>query len=359
MQKKLDKKTKPPKVKASPIDEVADEHKSLVVEVVGWFASKGRDDTASTFEKGLQFCRVKEVMPERAFGRWAGVACGYTSRQARHFMAVSNNLPAYRQRFEALGVAATVLFTLASADADKIEEVLAVFESGQRLTVGQIKKLIKPEGTDAKREPADVGGLAALRRTAEAKLKDQLALIETLTKKSLQFVEQCVADLAKGKHLSKVKFADGVELDCRKAYDLLTNAAGPMYSGFNERGNMRPGEIKGDSWTPAQTVLNKLGNAPYWPGRTEFPDWVVNQVLPALRFIVLGEPLPGTAAAAIIEDASSEGAPEEEPIFSGEDEIDAEAGVEAPAVSEKIAALAIGSTFDVTTDDAKVLLANV
>lgn len=53
-------------------------------------------------------------------------------------------------------------------------------------------------------------------------------------------------------------------------------------------------------WEKARRVIARLGDSPRWPAKSEFPDWVVEQALPALRFAVLGTPLSGEGTGADI-----------------------------------------------------------
>lgn len=268
------------------------EHQPLVAEVEANLASMVRKDTDKVYLTGYQLARVKAVLPDGTYEKWIKARCGYTSRQARYYVAVHENLQGFRERLVAAGVAPTVLYVLSSAEPAKIEEVLTVVEKGERVTVGQVKRMIKPE-TEVSEKPAVVlGGAAGFRLAAEARMKADLDVCTKLTKRALKAVEPLVADLRKGKHVAKTKLASAVEVDCQKAGILMDSVILPRGSDFTV-----PVE-----WEKARRIVSRLGDAPRYPSREEFPDWLVDEVLPALRFVVLGEAFPGSAGAANIVD---------------------------------------------------------
>ena len=278
--------------KKPPVMQVAPEHQPLLDEVCDAVQSVRRRTAAEAFMLGYQFSRAKDVLPEKMLGRWISTTCGYTPRQGRNYIAIHEHLAEYRERLEAAAVMPTVMFVLASAEPEKIEEVLRLTEGGERLTVAQVKQRVKDDIAPTQEKQADVGGMAGLRRAAEAKLKADIALFGTLTKQALKEVEAAAEKISKGKNVAKNGLAAKIEVDCRQAHDLLSSAIAPMHSGFNERGNLRPGDVEGSTaWKKAQRLLYRLGDSPRWPGRTEFPAWLVNDVLPMLRFVVHGEPM--------------------------------------------------------------------
>jgi hypothetical protein len=262
------------------------EHQPLVAEVEANLASIVRKDTDKVYLTGYQLSRVKAVLPDGTYEKWIKARCGYTSRQARYYVAVHENLQGFRERLVAAGVAPTVLYVLSSAEPEKIEEVLAVVEQGERVTVGQIKRMIKPETEVSKKPAVALGGAAGLRRAGEARMKADLDVCSKLTKRSLKAVDALVADLLKGKHVAKTKLASAVEADCQKAGILLQAVISPYGSNF-------PLPVE---WEKARRIVSRLGDAPRYPNREEFPDWLVNEALPALRFVVLGEAFPDTAS---------------------------------------------------------------
>ena len=278
--------------KKPPVMQVAPEHQPLLDEVCDAVQSVRRRTAAEAFEVGYQFSRAKGVLPEKMLGRWISATCGYTPRQGRNYIAIHEHLADYRERLEAAVVMPTVMFVLASAEPEKIEEVICMIEGGERLTVAQVTQRVKGDTVPTQEKQADVGGMAGLRRAAEAKLKADIALFGTLTKQVLKEVEMAAEKISKGKNVAKNGLAAKIEVDCRQAHDLLSSAIAPMHSGFNERGNLRPGEVEGSAaWKKVQRLLYRLGDSPRWPGRTEFPAWLVNHVLPTLRFVVHGEPM--------------------------------------------------------------------
>ncbi|MGW9232710.1 hypothetical protein ACWGPT_17770 [Pseudorhizobium sp. NPDC055634] len=300
--------------KKPPVMQVAPEHQPLLDEVCDAVQSVRRRTASEAFEVGYQFSRAKGVLPEKMLGRWISATCGYTPRQGRNYIAIHEHLAEYRERLEAAVVIPTVMFVLASAEPEKIEEVLRVIEGGERLTVTQVKQRVKGDKVPTQEKQPDVGGMAGLRRAAEAKLKADIALFGHLTKQALKEVEAAAEKISKGKNVAKNGLAAKIEVDCRQAHDLLASAIAPMHSGFNERGNLRPGEVEGSAaWRKAQRLLYRLGDSPRWPGRTEFPAWLVNDVLPTLRFVVHGEPMrAGTELPAREDDASLEETASEE-----------------------------------------------
>jgi len=291
--------------KKPPVMQVAPEHQPLLDEVCEAVQSVRRRTAAEAFLLGYQFSRAKDVLPEKMLGRWISATCGYTPRQGRNYIAIHEHLAEYRERLEAAVVMPTVMFVLASAEPEKIEEVLRVIEGGERLTVTQVKQRVKGDKVPTQEKQPDVGGMAGLRRAAEAKLKADIALFGHLTKQALKEVEAAAEKISKGKNVAKNGLAAKIEIECRQAHDLLASAVAPMHSSFNERGNLSSGEGEGSAtWRKAQRLLYRLGDSPRWPGRTEFPAWLVNDVLPMLRFVVHGEPMrAGTELPAREDDA--------------------------------------------------------
>lgn len=254
------------------------EHEQLLYEISGAIAAMGRRTTGQAFDLGIELARAKDVLPEKSFGKWVKQECGMTTRQAWNYVALPTYLGGYRERLENAGVVPTVMFVLASAEPVKVEEVLSVVESSQRLTVGQVKRLTK--GETAKPAPAALGGALGFRRAAEAKAKAEADMFGKLAKIVLKALQKAAADIGAGKSVPKTKLAAEIELHCQKARALLSSAIEPVQSA-----GTTPVE-----WERARQIIGRLGDQPRWPGRSEFPIWIVEHALPALVFVVHGTP---------------------------------------------------------------------
>lgn len=268
------------------------EHQSLLSEVSGFIAAVWRHDTATALEVGRRLARAQEVLPEKSFGRWVKQDCGMTTRQAWNYtICVKVFTLEQQEQLVACAVKPTLMTTLATAQGDKIEELLARIVAGKRFTVSQLKTLIK--GNAPNKAEANLGGTAGLLRAAQAKLKAESDMFGKLAKLILKAVEQADADLRKGKHVAKTTLAAKVEVNSQKASALLSSVVEPV-----QYVAATPSE-----WEKARRIMARLGDAPRWPGRAEFPEWIMEHVTPALRFVVHGrptgmaqsepEPLPG------------------------------------------------------------------
>lgn len=73
-----------------------------------------------------------------------------------------------------------------------------------------MKKLAKDDDESQPEQKVAIGGMAGLRRAAEAKMKDELTFFTELSKRILREVEQVAELLARGKFVPKKALADVV-----------------------------------------------------------------------------------------------------------------------------------------------------
>ncbi|MGQ3076585.1 MULTISPECIES: hypothetical protein [Rhizobium/Agrobacterium group] len=329
------------KAKKAPAIVIPAEHEPLLKEVHEAVKSMGRTTTSQAFERGFQFARAKAVLPEKMLGRWMSSECGYTPRQGRNYIAIHDNLQDHRARLEQAAVSPTVMFVLASATPEKVQEVLMVIESGERLTVGQVKALTKTIDDKQADMKAVLGGAAGLRRAAEAKMKDEVTFFTQLAKRILKSVEAAADVIASGKNLSKKALAGKVEVDAYKASALLRSVIYPKQVDAEQTGNRMTDDLLPSGWAPVPALFASLGDAPRWPAKEEFPIWVTGTVLPTLRFVVHGDPLPEKPHAAAVDAVGPAGREVLETVPS----LDAvDAVVEEPAFSDE-------TTSDVDASD--------
>lgn len=265
-------KTKKTKAKARPLTPEEREHAPLLSEVAAAVAAVKRRDAEQSYELGEHLARAKDVLPEKALGAWVKERCGFTPRLARSYIAVHTHLQDFRSRLVAAAVKPTILLTLANADPEKVEEVVEAIEADGRLSVVQVKRMLKPAGTEDAAIPT-AGGRQGLMRAAHEKLKTHTALFAKEAAVVLKEVDAAVTVLQAGKHVAKSALFEKVGAAAGRAREHLAAAVET--------------EIDRD-WRRVRMALGRLSELHNWPGRTEFPGWLVGEVLPRLRFAVLG-----------------------------------------------------------------------
>lgn len=266
-------KTKKTKAKARVLTPEEREHAPLLSEVAAAVAAVKRRDAEQSFELGEHLARAKNVLPEKSLGAWVKENCGFTARLARSYIAVHAHLQAFRSRLVAAAVKPTILLTLANADLDKVEEVVEAIEADGRLSVVQVKRMLKPDaGTEDAAIPT-AGGRQGLMRAAHEKLKIHTAHFAKESAVVLKEVEAAANTLQSGKHVAKSALFEKVGAAAGRAREHLAAAVET--------------EVDKD-WRKVRMALGRLSELHSWPGRAEFPGWLVGEVLPRLRFAVLG-----------------------------------------------------------------------
>ncbi len=190
-----------------------------------------------------------------------------------------------------------MLFVLAYAEEQKVEEVLAALEAGEELTIAQVKQMIGVS-TGKKAAPVadnlNMGGLAGLRKVADLKIEQDAVRFLGLTTSILKKVEKALEPLSRNRAVLKGALSDAVMYDCRHAHDLINSLAAPLRPDVTAHMNWRPEKLPdGTNWRKVQALLHRMGGSEDWPDRSSFVPWLQNEVVPLLRFVVHGEPLPG------------------------------------------------------------------
>jgi len=278
---------------------VSPEVESTLKRAAAKITALNRDSTEQAFEKGAIFAEVKSLVPEKSFGQWLKTFSDYKVRSAWNYTSVHEHLQDHREQLIASAVLPTVLFELAKGEPAQIENLVGRIAAGERLKVKDVKEAVggKPKSDIP---PLDVGGLAGLRKAAEIKLSTDIAEFAERVKHILTHVDAALDTNALGKRVIKSKLADQIEIQSRHAHDLFKVSAAPIRPhSWNPKGNWEIGKVEdGTSWGRVQRLLRQLGGAEDWPAATELVEWLSQEVTPALRFIVHGEPLTGAPVAA-------------------------------------------------------------
>jgi len=267
-----------------------------------------RDSTNHAFELGACFAEIKALVPERGFGRCLKVFTDYTVRSAWNYISIHERLEVYRDALLKHAVLPTVMFELAKGEPAQIEAVIARMADGERIKVKDVREML---GTKPKRKSdaaiLNAGGPAGLRKVAEWKIDRDAVQFGQLMSAVLDQVEKALEPLAAGRAVRKGALQDKIVHDCRHAHDLVNSIAAPLQPQMVRSDNWRPARLpEGTVWREVQTLLHRMGGVESWPGRDDFVPWLQNEVVPLLRFVVHGEPLPGG-----VEEADGETIPEQ------------------------------------------------
>ena len=104
------------------------------------FCDLGRRSTEQVFECGAVVAALHELTSDQeTFERLAKPVFGLSRKGAENYGRVYRNLQPFRERLVAGGVVATVLYHLAGAGPEKVEEALTLHDSGEKLTVAEVK----------------------------------------------------------------------------------------------------------------------------------------------------------------------------------------------------------------------------
>lgn len=301
-------KGKPAAGAAAAAGDLAPETDNALRRALEKIVALNRDSTHHAFQLGACFAEIKALVPERGFGRCLRVFTDYTVRSAWNYISIYERLAAYREALLMHAVLPTVMFELAKGEPAQIEAVIARMADGERIKVKDVREML---GTKPKRKSdaaiLNAGGPAGLRKVAEWKIDQDAVQFGQLTSAVLEQVEKALKPLAVGRAVRKGALQDKIVHDCRHAHDLINSIAAPLQPQMLRIDNWRPARLpEGTVWREVQKLLHRMGGAESWPGRDDFVPWLQNEVVPLLRFVVHGEPLPGE-----VEDVDEEATPEQ------------------------------------------------
>src|SRR5690606_933360 len=121
-------------------------------------------------------------------------------------------------------VPATVMGKLASSPGH-LQQVLAEFEAGQRLTVKEVGAIIGGERDVPAEDLPNAGGIAGLRANAQAKLKLGISEFVQTVAEIIGHIEIALVPAHEGKRVLKGQLAEKIERLARLARFQLENVA--------------------------------------------------------------------------------------------------------------------------------------
>jgi hypothetical protein len=327
-----------------PADEapLTPEQERELAEVTDRVAALGRRSTAQAYEYGEELAKAQAILPPKKFGKWLAANCGISTKAAKNYTRVYKELAGYQDRLEKAAVAPTAMFALLGAEDKAIEAVLDAFENGERPTAAKVKLMTGTAEKNKKSEMnvLDMPGRAGCLKVGEARLRANVDMFYKLLSNVFPHVEAAAEKFSTGQRVIKADLAAAVELDSRHACDLFQLTLAPFIEGYDAWTSWKPTSIEGSTaWSRVQRVLYTLGSEGNWPTREAFKAWIVDEVYPAMKFVIRGEAM---------ETATGSVAPDEMAAEDGDEvtnEVDASAitriQLEAPALqADNVVALA-------------------
>lgn len=239
------------------------------------FNELGRRSTDQVFECGEVVARLQELAPDQeSFVKLAKGVLGLSRRGAENYASVFRNLGRYRDRLVRTAMVASALYDLASAEPDKVEEVLAAREAGQVLSGKQIREMLGKTGASS--ASPDEGGAAGLR----ARIAEKTAVgVSALMDNAVALLEAVLVSLVPYREGKRIVVKD-VQRPLiyptrlvREQLEWLTWVAVPAGPGYAEGAIHHFPIVKGDRWAELHATLWKLGDFEGWPAAKQVGPW--------------------------------------------------------------------------------------
>lgn len=254
--------------------------------------------TKTVFQRGELFEKVAGILPEKEMGVWTKVRCDVEARHARNYRAVARNLGRYRDQAIELGLGATVLFKLASAEPKQIGQAMELAKEQGYLKVRDVVAILD-EGKEAaaeKSDPHSQGGLAGLK----------VAIAYKLSCTTSSFVEHCreldeeFKAALDGGRIKKADLIRSVYKKARLAGKELESLAWSVEPNPKFPEVIWDKDLTGTSkWGQVHKLLKLLGGLEGWPDAKVLPEWLTRYAIPVLEWASSTAKNPEWTAAAV------------------------------------------------------------
>ncbi len=262
------------------------------------YTELGRRSTEHVFECGAVMDAVHQIAPDqKAFGKLVKGAFGISRTGAENLARVHRNLREHRARLARLGIAASSLYVMATAETQRVEEVLVAAEAGEKLSVKRVKAMLGQEQAKPGAVPDD-GGMAGFRaRIAErtaievGQVMDEAEALLTLTLVTLEphrRGRRIVVKDAQRPFIAPARIL-------RKRIERTTWLTVEDLNGPLEGATQEEPITRDDRWYALWRTLADLGAFEGWPKAGEVGGWLADTVAAQLAWL-LGDRAPRSHA---------------------------------------------------------------
>ncbi|QDG77710.1 hypothetical protein [Labrenzia sp. PHM005] len=272
------------------IENLKDDDQSRIKLIADTIRGHQKKDTDATFKLGALIDEATEVIgDDKTCENWLEKTLGITARHARNYRAVHRNLARFKPRCTRLAVSPTILFKLAHAEADQIDEVLNVFESGGRPRVQDVAAILSGTADQANTDyPVEDGpGLTGLAKYGAQVQRTRIARLKELLNIILLAVIEAYEPKLRGKAVVKSHLREKVRLQAEEAFSTLKHMIGTLQRDDHWAaaiGQLHLEEPDNDGgWAKLLTTLHGLERFEYVPA-SDAPDYLKDRAIPQLQW---------------------------------------------------------------------------
>jgi hypothetical protein len=268
------------------------------------FKELGRRSTAQVFECGQVVAELQKLAPDQeTFAKASKRVLGLSRRGAENYANVFNRLADMRERLVAVGMKASALYELATAEPEQVEAVLGAFEAGRELTVAQVKVMLgKTSGPSAS---PDDGGPDGLRAATAAKTAFATKLLMDTLYQMLRDAHVALEEHHQGRKVAKGKAEAALVYPARLANGLVQSLVfSAQIHSEKFPGTIQVRPVAKNRWWQLYLVLDQMGSTEGWPVVEKVGDWLVQTVVPELEW-ALGEQRSAKARSILDERAAA------------------------------------------------------
>ncbi|TYR32271.1 hypothetical protein FY036_10650 [Mesorhizobium microcysteis] len=241
------------------------------------YTELGRRSTEHVFECGAVMDAVHQIAPDqKTFGKLVKGAFGICRTGAENLARVHRNLREHRARLARLGIAASSLYVMATAETDKVEEVLVAAEAGGKLSVKRVKAML---GTPVPIAVVpDDGGPEGLRAAVAEKTGYASKVFFETVVRMLRAVHIFLEPHREGRLVHDARLASGLF----KSLVYAAQVPGDPYGA----GIIHVLPVAENRWVRTERVLYDMGSDQSWPKSEKVGTWLEQKVLPELEWAV-------------------------------------------------------------------------
>jgi hypothetical protein len=245
----------------------------------------GRKSTAGVFEWGRIAAALHDLADDQDhFARLAKGLFRLSRTGAENYARVHRNLGRYRERLVRVGMIASGLYDLATAEPEQIEEVLTAREAGQDLTGAQIKAMVGKGGAPV--ASADDGGPEGLKAAVAEKTAFASRLLSDTLYQMARDIHVALEPHHAGGQVAKGKAEASLVHPARLAGGLIESLvfSAQVPADVARAGIVQVLPLAKNRWSRLRALLYQMGSGETWPKAEETGTWLADTVLPAFEW---------------------------------------------------------------------------